>query len=55
MATYIHFTEEQKQRANSVDLEEFLKKQGDVRGKMILQSHGKENFLHPVSSFFLSR
>ena len=25
MSTYIHFTEEQKQRAASVDLEEFLR------------------------------
>ena len=24
MGTYIHFTNEQKERANSVDLEEFL-------------------------------
>jgi hypothetical protein len=30
MSTYIHFTEEQKQRANSVDLEEFLKRQGET-------------------------
>lgn len=26
---YIHFTEEQKQRANSVDLEEFLLQSGE--------------------------
>ena len=30
MSTYIHFTEEQKQRANSVDLEEFLRRQGET-------------------------
>lgn len=30
MGTYIHFTEEQKQRANSVDLEEFLRRQGET-------------------------
>jgi hypothetical protein len=29
MSTYIHFTEEQKQRANSVDLVEFLERQGE--------------------------
>ena len=29
MGTYIHFTEEQKQRANSVDLVEFLQRQGE--------------------------
>ncbi len=29
MGMYIHFTEEQKQRANSVDLVEFLQKQGE--------------------------
>lgn len=29
MSTYIHFTEEQKQRANSVDLVEFLQRQGE--------------------------
>ena len=28
---------------------------GFVRGKIILQSHGKENFLCSVSSFFLTR
>ncbi len=30
MSTYIHFTEEQKERANSVDLEEFLRRQGET-------------------------
>jgi len=30
MAKYIHFTEEQKQRANSVDLVEFLRMQGET-------------------------
>ncbi|MHB8065388.1 MAG: DUF3991 domain-containing protein, partial [Ruminiclostridium sp.] len=30
MSTYIHFTEEQKERANSVDLEEFLSRQGET-------------------------
>lgn len=29
MVTYIHFTEEQKQRANAVDLVEFLQRQGE--------------------------
>ena len=29
MSTYIHFTEEQKKRANSVDLVEFLQRQGE--------------------------
>ena len=29
MGTYIHFTDEQKQRANSVDLEEFLRRRGE--------------------------
>lgn len=29
MSTYIHFTEEQKQRANRVDLVEFLERQGE--------------------------
>ena len=29
MGTYIHFTEEQKQRANAVDLVEFLQRQGE--------------------------
>ncbi|HBB28587.1 MAG TPA: hypothetical protein DC000_04940 [Clostridiales bacterium] len=29
MGTYIHFTKEQKERANSVDLEEFLQMQGE--------------------------
>lgn len=30
MSTYIHFTEEQKERANSVNLEEFLRRQGET-------------------------
>ena len=29
MSTYIHFTEEQKLRANEVDLVEFLQRQGE--------------------------
>ena len=29
MSTYIHFTEEEKQRAASVDLEEFLRCHGE--------------------------
>ena len=29
MGTYIHFTNEQKERANSVDLEEFLRRRGE--------------------------
>mgnify|MGYP006903150030 CR=1 FL=1 len=35
MSTYIHFTEEQKQRAASVDLEEFLR----CRGEKLLACH----------------
>ena len=30
MGTYVHFTNEQKQRANSVDLVEFLRMQGET-------------------------
>ncbi len=30
MGTYIHFTDEQKERANSVDLEEFLRQRGET-------------------------
>ena len=40
MSTYIHFTEEQKQRAASVDLEEFLR----CRGEKLLAS-GREKRL----------
>ena len=29
MGTYIHFTDDQKERANSVDLEEFLRQRGE--------------------------
>ena len=29
MGTYLHFTDEQKERANSVDLEEFLRQRGE--------------------------
>ena len=34
MSSYIHFTEEQKQRAAAVDLEEFLR----CRGEKLLSS-----------------
>lgn len=37
MSSYIHFTEEQKQRAAAVDLEEFLR----CRGEKLLSS-GRE-------------
>ena len=40
MGTYIHFTEEQKERANSVDLVEFLRMQGEA-----LIPSGRENRL----------
>lgn len=40
MSTYIHFTDEQKQRAASVDLEEFLR----CRGEKLLTS-GREKRL----------
>ena len=56
MGTYIHFTEEQKQRANSVDLVEFLKMQGETlipsgREKRLKSNHsitvrGNEWFDH---------
>lgn len=29
MSGYVHFTEEEKQRANSVDLVDFLQRQGE--------------------------
>ena len=32
MAQYIHFTDEQKQRAAEVDLEEFLRRRGEKDG-----------------------
>ena len=40
MSTYIHFTEEQKQRAAAVDLEEFLR----FRGEKLIPS-GREKRL----------
>ena len=43
MGTYIHFTDEQKERANSVDLEEFLRR----RGEKLLRS-GRESRLARV-------
>jgi len=56
MGTYIHFTEDQKQRANSVDLVEFLKIQGEIlipsgREKRLQSNHsitvrGNEWFDH---------
>lgn len=48
MSTYIHFTEEEKQRAASVDLEEFLR----CHGEKLLAS-GREKRLardHSVTS-----
>ena len=35
MAAYIPYTEEQKRRANEVDLEEFLRRQGEAHGKTV--------------------
>jgi len=59
MGTYIHFTEEQKQRANSVDLIEFLRRQGETllpsgREKRLKSNHsitvrGNEWFDHATS------
>ena len=56
MGTYIHFTEEQKERANSVDLVEFLRMQGETfipsgRDKRLKSNHsitirGNEWFDH---------
>lgn len=56
MGTYIHFTEEQKQRANCVDLVEFLRRQGEIllpsgREKRLKSNHsitvrGNEWFDH---------
>ncbi len=56
MGTYIHFTKEQKERANSVDLEEFLQMQGETllpsgREKRLKSNHsitvrGNEWFDH---------
>ena len=56
MGTYIHFTDEQKQRANSVDLTVFLKMQGETllpsgREKRLQSNHsitvrGNEWFDH---------
>ena len=56
MGTYIHFTEDQKKRANSVDLVEFLKMQGETliasgREKRLQSNHsitvrGNEWFDH---------
>ena len=56
MGTYIHFTEDQKQKANSVDLVEFLKMQGEIlipsgREKRLQSNHsitvrGNEWFDH---------
>ena len=41
---YVYFTEEQKIRANSVDLREFLEQQGDVCCQSISQKQA--NILH---------
>lgn len=58
MGTYINFTEEQKGRANSVDLEEFLRRQGETlipsgREKRLKSNHsitirGNEWFDHAI-------
>ena len=46
MSSYIHFTEEQKQRAAAVDLEEFLR----CRGEKLLSS-GRERYPAAVSRY----
>ena len=45
MSSYIHFTEEQKQRAAAVNLEEFLR----CRGEKLLSSGREKNAL-PVTT-----
>ena len=64
MAIYIHFTEEQKQRANAVDLVEFLQMQGEKllpsgREKRLTSDHsitvrGNEWYAHAIV-FLLNR
>lgn len=64
MGTYIHFTDEQKQRANSVDLAEFLRMQGETllpsgREKRLKSNHsitvrGNEWFDHATKEGGLS-
>lgn len=44
---YIHFTEDQKLRANSVDLVEFLRRQGE---KLI--SSGQDKLPHLRSQYY---
>lgn len=58
MSTYIHFTEEQKQRANAVDLADFLQRQGEKllpsgREKRVASNHsitvrGNEWYDHAI-------
>ena len=44
MSSYIHFTEEQKQRAAAVDLEEFLRCRGE---KLLSSGRGKTSCQRP--------
>lgn len=63
MAKYIHFTDEQKIRANSIDLVEFLKMQGETllpsgREKRLESNHsitirGNEWFDHATKKAVL--
>lgn len=46
MSTYIHFTDEQKQRAASVDLEEFLR----CRGEKLLTSGREKRLAETIAS-----
>ena len=43
MAAYIHYTEEQKRRANEVDLEEFLRRRGERMAKKTLELFGQDD------------
>ncbi len=41
MAAYIHYTEEQKRRANEADLEEFLRRRGERMAKKPVELFGQ--------------
>ena len=43
MAAYIPYTDEQKRRANEVDLEEFLRRRGERMAKKTLELFGQDD------------
>ena len=43
MSAYIHYTDEQKRRANEADLEQFLRRRGERMAKKTVELFGQDD------------